>query len=161
MVDAYFHPIRMTYPIQPGPFPEQHQIRESPPNYLFLRIFRTGQMYLLSVHFIAAASQNDEESYLIYGPLESTLLDQGFPVEYELDALKTPHRNTFISPLSLAMSTATRKNRSDIQLFYRPRATFLETFMLLSHNNQDHTLMVDYIIPVLNQQTRPWFNKIN
>ena len=41
--------------------------------------------------------------------------------------------------------------RSDI-----PGQHFLETYMLLSYNNnQDHTFMGDYIIPVLNQQTRP------
>ena len=31
-----------------------------------------------------------EESRLIYGPFESTLLDQGFPVEHELDAFNPP-----------------------------------------------------------------------
>ena len=36
--------------------------------------------------FVAAVSQHHEESRLIYGPFESTLLDQGFPVEYKLDA---------------------------------------------------------------------------
>ena len=49
-------------------------------------------MYLLSAPFIAAASQHHEESHLIYGPLEATLL--GFPVEYELDALNSPHTGT-------------------------------------------------------------------
>ena len=38
---------------------------------------------------------------------------------------------------------------SDIQLLH-PRATFSSP-----PNNQDHTFMGDYIIPVLNQQTRP------
>ena len=35
---------------------------------------------------IAAESQYHEESRLIYGLFESTLLDQGVPVEHELDA---------------------------------------------------------------------------
>ena len=35
-----------------------------------------------------------------------------------------------------------------------PGQHYLETFMPLSYNNQDHTFMGDYIIPVLNQQTR-------
>ena len=48
-------------------------------------------MYLLSAPFIAAASQHHEESHLIYGTLEYTLLDQGFPVENELDAFNPPH----------------------------------------------------------------------
>ena len=86
----------MTYPFQPGSFfrdhfSGQHQNGESPPNYLFLRTFRTGQTYLLSAPFIAAASQHHEESHLIYGPLGSILLDQGFPVDYELDEFNPPH----------------------------------------------------------------------
>ena len=63
------------------------------------------------------------------------------------------HRNTFISPLTLAMSTATR-NSAQASSYFIPGQHFLETFMLLSYNNQDHTFMGDYIIPVLNQQTR-------
>ena len=138
----------------PDHFSRQHQIGESPPNYLFLRIFPTGQTYLLSTPFIAAASQHHERSHLIYGPLESTLLDQGFPVEYELDAFNPPHRNTFILPLTLAMSTATH-NFAQTSSYIIPGQHFQETFMLLSYNNQDHTYVGDYIIPVLNQQTRP------
>ena len=42
-VNAYFHPIRMIYPIQPGPFSGQHQNGKSTPNALFLRTFQTGQ----------------------------------------------------------------------------------------------------------------------
>ena len=44
-------------------------------------------MYSLYAPFIAAESQHHEESHLIYGPFESTLLDQGFPVEYELHVI--------------------------------------------------------------------------
>ena len=80
MVVAYFHPMRMTYH-----FLGQHKNGESLPNYLFLRTFLTGWTYFLSALHIAAESQHHEESRLIYGPLESTLLDQGFPVEHELD----------------------------------------------------------------------------
>ena len=75
----------------PDHFSGQNQNGESPHNYLFLRTFRTGQAFLLSAPFIAAASQHPEESHLIYGPFESTLLDQGFPVEYELDVFNPPH----------------------------------------------------------------------
>ena len=74
-VVAYFHQMRMTYPIIPDYFSGQHQNGESPTNYLFLRIFWTGQTYLLSTPFIVAASQHHEENHLIYGPLESTLFD--------------------------------------------------------------------------------------
>ena len=86
------------WPIQfsPDHFSGQHQICESPPIYLSLRTFRKGQKYLLSAPFIAAASQHHEESHLIYGLLESTPLDQGFPVEYELDACNQPHTGTLL-----------------------------------------------------------------
>ena len=58
-----------------------------------------------------------------------------------------------MSPLTLAMSTATR-NYVQTSSYLIPEQHFLETFMPLSYNNQDHTFMGDYIIPVLNQQTR-------
>ena len=63
----------------PDHFPGQHENGESPPNYLFLRNFRAGRTYFLSAPFIAAESQHHEKSRIIYGPFESTLLDQGFP----------------------------------------------------------------------------------
>ena len=110
MVDAYFHPIRMTYPIHPGPF------FRAAPNWgkpaklsLFLRTFQKGQTYLLSALFIAAASRHHEESHLIYGPLESILIDQGFPVEHELDEFNTPHTGTPISRLQLWLCRLRRK----------------------------------------------------
>ena len=64
------------------------------------------------------------------------------------------HRNTFILPLTLAMSTATC-NSAQTSSYFILGQHFLETFMLLSDNNQDHTFMSNYIIPVLNQQTWP------
>ena len=45
-------------------------------------------------------------------------------------------------------------NSAQTSSYFIPGQHFLETFILLS-NNQDHTFMGDYIIPVLNQQTRP------
>ena len=67
----------------PDNFPGQHKNGEISPNYLFLRTFRAGRSYFLSAPFIAPESQHHEESHLIYGPFESTVLDQGFPVEHE------------------------------------------------------------------------------
>ena len=110
--------------------------------------FQTGQTYLLSTRFIAAASQHHEESNLIYGPLESILLDQGFPVEYELDAFNPPYTGTPLSCLQL-FSTVTC-NSAQTSNYFIPGQHFQETFTLLSHNNQDHTFLSDYIIPVLN-----------
>ena len=78
----------------PDRFPRQHKNGESPPNYLFLRTFWEGWTYFLSAPCIAAESQPHEESRLIYEPLESTLLDQGFPVKHELDACNLPLTGT-------------------------------------------------------------------
>ena len=72
-------------------------------------LFRTGQMYLLSALFLAAASRHHEESHLNYGPLESILLDQGFPVEYELDVFNSPHTGTTLSHLHLWLCRLRRK----------------------------------------------------
>ena len=49
---------------------------------------------LLFALLLAVTSRNYEEGHLIYGPLESILLDQGFPVEYELDEFNPPHTGT-------------------------------------------------------------------
>ena len=83
----------------PDHFPGQHKNGESPPNYLFLRTFRAGRTYFLSAPFIAVESQQHEESRLIYGPFESTLLDQVFPVEHELDAFNLPLTGTHLCRL--------------------------------------------------------------
>ena len=84
-------------------FSGQHKNGENSPNTLFLRTFRTRQTYFLSAPFIAAASQHHEESRLIYGPFESTLLDQVFPVEHELDACNPPHTGTPLCRLQLLL----------------------------------------------------------
>ena len=108
-------------PFSPDHFPRQHENSESPPNYLFLRTFWAGRMYFLSVPFIAAESQHHSESHLIYGPFESTLLDQGFPVEHELYA----YRNTFMSPLTFALSTAMRNYTQTPSYLIPGHASFL------------------------------------
>ena len=95
MVDAYFHPMRMTYPIQPGPFfwaapkwgkPAKHAASSE--------YFEQDRHTYCLLPSYTAASQHHEESHLIYGPLDSILLDQGFPVEYELDTFNPPHTGT-------------------------------------------------------------------
>ena len=130
--------------LYPDHFPGQHKNGESPLNYLFLRTFREGRTYFLSAPFIAAEAQHHEESRLIYGPLASTLLDQGFPVEHELDAFSPPLTGTPLRRVKLLLCPQRREI---------PGQYFPETFMPLSYSNQDHTFMGDYIIPVLNQQT--------
>ena len=64
------------------------------------------------------------------------------------------HKNNFKSPPALAMSTATQNSAPTASHFITGQH-FLETFTLLSPNDQYHAFMGDYIIPVLNQQTRP------
>ena len=76
----------------PDHFSGQRQIGESPPNWTDV---------LLSALLIAAASRIHKESHLIYGPLDSSRLDQGFPVEYELDEFNTPHIGITLSRLQL------------------------------------------------------------
>ena len=83
MVDAYFHPMRMTYPIQPGPFFRAAPNWGKPAKHSLPENFSKRTDVLLSVLFLAAASRHHEESHLIYGPLESILRDQGFPVDNE------------------------------------------------------------------------------
>ena len=83
----------------PDHFSGQHKNGESSPKYLFLRTFRTKRTYFLSTPFIVAEAQHHEESHLIYGPLESTVLDQRFTVEHELDACNPPHTGTSLCRL--------------------------------------------------------------
>ena len=82
-VNACFHPIRMTYPIHPGPsFREVPNWGKLPNTLSFLELLRSRLTYWLSALFNSSSTINLEESHLIYGPLASILLDQGFPVEY-------------------------------------------------------------------------------
>ena len=94
-VDTYFQPIRMTYPIQSGSFfraaPNWGKAaKQSLPKKL------SNWTDILTVH-----SRHHEESHLIDRPLESILLDQGFPVDYELDEFNPPHTRTTLSCLQL------------------------------------------------------------
>ena len=109
-VDTYFHPIRMTYPIHPGPFfrvaPNWGKAaKHSLPQKLSKRTDVHTARYLL----LTATSRHHEESYLIYGPLESILLDQGFPVDYEFDEFNPPHTGTTLSRLQLWLCRLRRK----------------------------------------------------
>ena len=144
----------MTYLIQPGLFFRAAPNWENRQAISSSEPFRTVQTYLLFAPFIAAASRHHEESHRIYRPLESILFDQGSPVKYELEEFNLPHTGTPLSRLQLfSMSTVTR-NFAQTSSYFTPGQHILETFTFLSHNNQDHTFMGDYIIPVLKQQTQ-------
>ena len=149
MVNAYIHPMRMTYLIQPGPF-FRTKLGKACQTFSSLELFEKERRIYCPLSLLAAASWYHEEIHQIYGPLESILFDQGFPVEYELDEFNPPHTGTTLCHLQNV--DCDTKFRSDIQLLH-PRATFSGGIHAFPPNKQDHTLMGDYIIPVLNQQT--------
>ena len=64
------------------------------------------------------------------------------------------HRNNSKSSSTLAMLTAMQNTTPTASHFILGQH-FLETFTLLSPNNQDHTSMGNYIVPVLHQHTWP------
>ena len=59
-----------------------------------------------------------------------------------------------MSPLTFAMSTATRSFAQTSSYFIPGQPFSVDLHMPISYRNQDHTFMGDYIIPVLKQQTR-------
>ena len=90
----------MTYPIQPGQSFRVAQIGEAVKHFYLSQNFLVQDRRLTVCSSIAAAaSHQHEESRLIYGPLASILLYQGFPVEYELDEFNMPHTGTTLSHL--------------------------------------------------------------
>ena len=154
-VDAYLHPIRMTYPIQPKQFFRAAPNWGKPPNTLFLRTFQKRQTYLLSAIFISSsiATPWGKPSNLWTSWVYSHRPRVPSWIWIRWIQYAT-HRNHFRSPPTLAMSSATQ-NFAQTSSYFIPGQHFLETFTLLFPNNQDHTSMSDYIIPVLNQRTRP------
>ena len=109
MVDAYFHPMRMTYPIQPGPFFPGSTKLGRPAKHSSSKLFEKDRRTYCLLSSLAAASRHHEKSHLIYGPLESILIDQGFPVEYELDEFNTSHTGITLSRLQLWLCRLRRK----------------------------------------------------
>ena len=92
----------MTYPIHSEPF------FRAAPNWgkaakhsLPQKLSNWTDVLLSALLILATASRHHEESHLIYGPLESILLDQGFLVDYELDEFSPPHPGTTLSRLQL------------------------------------------------------------
>ena len=94
----------------PDHFSGQHQIGEKPPNtFSSSEVFEQDRRTYCPLSSLAAASRHTEESYQIYGPLKSVLIDQGFPVEYELDEFNPPHTGTTLSRLQLWLCRLRRK----------------------------------------------------
>ena len=154
-VDTYFHPIRITYPFPPGPF------FRAAPNWgkaakhsLPQNFFQKGQMYLLSALFISCrittpwGKPSNLWTSWVYSHRPRVL--SWIWIRWIRSAT---HRNNFKSPLTLAMSTVTQ-NSAQTSSHFISWQHFLETFTLLSPNDQDHTFMDDNNVPVPNQQTR-------
>ena len=87
----------MNYPILPGlPFRAAQTEEICQTLFFFQDCFVQDRRLTVcsSIAAAAAAAYHHEGSCLVYGPLASILLDQGFPVEYELDKFNTPHIGT-------------------------------------------------------------------
>ena len=72
----------------------QHKLGKSAKHFPFENCFVRDRCLTVCSSIAVAASHHHEGRCLIYGPLASILLDQGFPVEYELDEFNTPHTGT-------------------------------------------------------------------
>ena len=74
-------------------------------------------------------------------PLHLFLLDQGFPVEYELDEFNTPHTRTTLRHPKIGYVDSNAKFRSDTLLLLH-WATFSGDIHASPRNNQNHKLTV-------------------
>ena len=84
----------MTYTIPPGISFRAAQTGEICQTLSFAKFLRSVQTSYCPLFNSSSSSIDNEGSRLIYGPLASILLDQGLPVEYELDEFNTPHTGT-------------------------------------------------------------------
>ena len=138
----------------PDHFFGQHQIGEKPPNTLFLRTFRKGQTYLLSALFISSSITTPwGKPFNLWTSWVYSHRPRVPNWRWIRWIQYVTHRNHFKSPLTLAMSTA-MQNFAQTSSYFIPGQHFLET-CFSPPNNQDHTFMGDYIIPILNQQIWP------
>ena len=102
MVDAYFHPMRTIFTGSTKLGKARQTISSS-------ELFEKDRRTYCPLSSLAAASRHHEESHLVYGPLESILIDQGFPFEYELYEFNTSHTGTTLSRLQLWLYRLRRK----------------------------------------------------
>ena len=135
-------------------FSGQHQMEESPPNTFSSTEFFKKDRRLTVCSSIAAASTQWGKPSNLWTPCVYSLRSR-VPIWIWIRWIQSAsHRNNSKSPSTLAMSTATQNTALTASHFISGQH-FLEIFMLLSPNDQGHALMGDYIVPVLNQQTRP------
>ena len=143
-VDTYFHPIKMTYPIHPGPFfraapnwgtAAKHSLPQKLPNWT--DVLMSARFISISITTLWGKPSNLWTSW-IYS------LRPRVPSWIWIRWIQSPaHRNNFTSPPKLAMSTA-MQNLAQTSSYFISGQHFLETFTLLSPNDQDHTFMDDY-----------------
>ena len=154
-VDAYFHLIRMTYSIHPGPFfpaapnwgkPAKHSLSSS-------ELFKKDRRLTVRSSIAAASTQWGKPANL-WTPCVYSLRPRVPSWIWIRWIQSASHGNNSKSPSTLAMLTATQ-NTAPTDSHFIPGQHFLEVFTLLSPNDQDHASFQDYIIPVLNQKTRP------
>ena len=125
----------MTYPIHPGPSFRVAQIGESLQTLsLPQNVFIQDRRLTVCSSIAAAVSHHHEESHLIYGPLASILLEQGFPFEYELDEFNTPLTGTTFSRLQYWLCRLRCKFFAPTPSFFISEQHFLEIFTLLPEN---------------------------
>ena len=133
MVDAYFHPIRMTYPIHPGPFfwaapnwgkAAKHSLPQKLSNWTDV---------LLSVLLLLAAPSRHP-----WGKPSNLWTSWVYSLRPKVPSWiwirwiqYATHRNNFKSPSTLAMSTTTQNSAQTTSHFFLGQH-FLETFTLLS-----------------------------
>ena len=122
----------MTSPIHPGPSFRAAQIGEAAKHLFSQNFFVQDRRLMVCSSIAAAASHQHEKSRLIYGPLASILLDQRFPVEYELDELNTPLTGTTFSRLQYWLC----RLRCKTPTHFISGQHFQETFMLLSETTR-------------------------
>ena len=131
----------------------QHKLEKATKTFfLSQNFFVQDRRITVCSSIAAAASHHYEGSRLIYGPLASILLDQGFPVESELDEFNTPHTGTTLIRLRYWLC----------QLQYKIPLRHLATSSLgsifwrhsrFSPKQPEPQTHSDYIVSVLKKQT--------
>ena len=113
----------------------QHKLGKSAKHFFsqnsFVQYRRLTVSSSIAAAEAAAASHHHEGSSLIHGPLASILIDQGFPVEYELDEFNTPHTGTTLRHPQNRLCRLRCKNSTLTPSYFTSEQHFLETFMLL------------------------------
>ena len=88
----------MIYLIPAGPPSGQHKLGEKPSNTLYLaeQLRSVQTSHRLFFNSSSSSMGTMREPIQFIDPLHLFLLDQGIPVEYELDKFNTPHTGTIL-----------------------------------------------------------------